>query len=193
MPYIFWRDALAKNKAKPETHSGNPDYPNNAQTSHFKFKITSQTKETTITEKRTGDTTPQISTDKPPGPQNGVDDDNQPRQQDTDTTVEQDLYWPRSEEKVGKLVIHNDLTLDQYYYESLPDTNGRDCDQALGRLFEDEQTSSANKGHRSSQPERREAAKDKRNPQILTVNQLWLWILDDGMSYLSFYPADIIS
>lgn len=140
----------------------------------------------------TGNTALEASTDQPQGPQNGVNHDRMPNQKDLDKTVQLDPYWPQSEESIGKRVIHKDLTLDQYYYESLQDTNTRDCSQVLGRLFDRESPKTDNKGDRAGQSGQSGDTKDKLKAQILTVNQLWLWILDDGMPYISYLLANFL-
>ncbi|KAJ6016323.1 ankyrin [Penicillium herquei] len=59
---------------------------------------------------------------------------------------------------------HGSLTLDQYYYVSLQDTNGRDRDQVLGRFV--------TKERKALQRD------DEASTKILIVQQLWLWVLD---------------
>ena len=56
------------------------------------------------------------------------------------------------------------MTLDQFYHVSLNDTMDRDKDQVLSRYY----------GNPNPYP--------ISNPtNILIVDQLWLWILDDSM------------
>ena len=55
------------------------------------------------------------------------------------------------------------MTLDQYYYVSLTDTNIRDSDQVLHRYLD-----------------RYHEKKEKRMQMILVVGDLWLWIVDDS-------------
>ncbi|KAJ5987989.1 hypothetical protein N7481_003199 [Penicillium waksmanii] len=149
VPYIFWRDAPARNEVKPSIRKGNPDYPGNGPSSKFKF--TSQSPDSKNTEKRTGNMTLETATNQPQGPRNSANHDRKHNQEDLDKTVQLDPYWPQSEESIGKRVIHKDLTLDQYYYESLQDTNSRDCSQVLGRLFDHESTKTDNKGNPAGQ------------------------------------------
>ena len=59
---------------------------------------------------------------------------------------------------------HESMTLDQFYHVSLSDTMERDTDQVLSRCY----------GNPNPYP--------INNPtNILIVDQLWLWILDDSM------------
>lgn len=69
-----------------------------------------------------------------------------------------------SSERASKLPIHETMTLDQYYYVSLTDTNTRDNDQVLHRYL--------NRYHEK---------KVQRIRMILVVGDLWLWIVDDSM------------
>jgi hypothetical protein len=58
-------------------------------------------------------------------------------------------------------IVHGSRTLDQYYYSSLEDTNARDKDQVITRYFE---------------------RKNNTKPQMLRVDQLWLWVIDESMA-----------
>ncbi|KAJ9487796.1 hypothetical protein VN97_g5510 [Penicillium thymicola] len=58
---------------------------------------------------------------------------------------------------IGK-TPHESMTLDQFYHVSLSNTTRKDSDQVLGRYYGDSNTNPTN---------------------ILIVDQLWLWILDD--------------
>ncbi|KAJ5108029.1 hypothetical protein N7456_004704 [Penicillium angulare] len=101
----------------------------------------------------------------------------------------------------AKNFIHKPLTLDQYYYASLRDTLARDQDQVLGRYFrmlgadtgktnpQDEGQQELNYGKAPNLPlENKQQLEDSSDKnlkaapaQILMVNQLWLWILHDGV------------
>lgn len=61
-----------------------------------------------------------------------------------------------------EIPLHFRRTLDQYYYYTLPTTESRDTDQVVSRYFE------------KSWPEANENL-------VLMVDQLWLWILDNGL------------
>lgn len=56
------------------------------------------------------------------------------------------------------------MTLDQYYYATLDDTQERDDSQVVSRYLDWEREKNAPK-----------------EPQILMVDQLWLWIIDESM------------
>ncbi|PYI32207.1 hypothetical protein BP00DRAFT_473520 [Aspergillus indologenus CBS 114.80] len=64
--------------------------------------------------------------------------------------------WPKSEPDM-RVIVHEALTLDQYYYDSIEDTITRDRDQALCRLFKTYKEKEAGKdtnpldAHRPSQ------------------------------------------
>lgn len=58
--------------------------------------------------------------------------------------------------------LHFRRTLDQYYYYTLPTTEARDTDQVISRYFE------------KTWPEDENL--------VLMVDQLWLWILDEGIN-----------
>ncbi|KAJ5726789.1 hypothetical protein N7493_005816 [Penicillium malachiteum] len=82
-----------------------------------------------------------------------------------------------------KRPIHTSLTLDQYYYTSLSDTMQRDRSQVVGRYFErlrkDLAESSKCAGHDGRAINK--VANSVAEPQILMVNQLWLWTLHDDL------------
>ena len=70
--------------------------------------------------------------------------------------------------------LHESRTLDQFYYHSLKDTEGRDRDQVVTRYIDHMDKS------------------DWKNPldrnkqwDILRVDQLWLWIIDES----TYMPA----
>lgn len=97
---------------------------------------------------------------------------------------QQDSVWPSSKQDTP-LIVHEALTLDQYYYKSIKDTYTRDRDQALWRLFDDYQYEKTPKSTRftggANMPQDHKSPENKtQDYKILKVNQLWLWILDDG-------------
>lgn len=70
-----------------------------------------------------------------------------------------------------EIPLHFRRTLDQYYYYNLLTTEARDLDQVVSRYFE------------KTWPE----ADDN---LVLMVDQLWLWILDDGLYFTpTLFPA----
>jgi hypothetical protein len=72
------------------------------------------------------------------------------------------------------------MTLDQYYYASLDDTTERDMDQVMARYIQRQEARRATEG---MVPFDEVAIRPRGEilSQILVVDQLWLWILGDGM------------
>jgi len=64
--------------------------------------------------------------------------------------------------------LHIRRTLDQFYYYMLEDTTIRDNDQVVDRWARQKL--------------------GKNNPRILMVDQLWLWIINDGKIYALGFP-----
>ncbi|KAI0595650.1 hypothetical protein F4775DRAFT_568507 [Biscogniauxia sp. FL1348] len=73
--------------------------------------------------------------------------------------LEESIYSRNS-----RKIKHSPITLDQYYYASIADTNGRDNDQVVSKYLikKDEQQT-----------------KDE-HKTILMVNQVWIWIIDEN-------------
>jgi hypothetical protein len=65
--------------------------------------------------------------------------------------------------------IHESRTLDQFYYQSA-DVTDRNADQVVTKALLD-----------------KEAIKSAESLPILTVDQLWLWVIDEGGSSLAFF------
>ncbi|KAJ5618722.1 hypothetical protein N7528_006833 [Penicillium herquei] len=93
-----------------------------------------------------------------------------------------------------KRPIHTSLTLDQYYYTSLSDTMQRDRSQVVGRYFERLRKDLVESSKRASHDGRAidKVVNSVAEPQILMVNQLWLWTLHDDLIITSTteQPAD---
>lgn len=66
----------------------------------------------------------------------------------------------------GKMV-HGTRSLDQFYYHSLPDMKDRNKNQVVTRSFLGGKHGNGVKGDAECWP-------------ILTVDQLWLWVIDEG-------------
>ncbi|KAG2421548.1 hypothetical protein HFD88_005523 [Aspergillus terreus] len=94
-------------------------------------------------------------------------------------------------------IQHEPLTLDQYYYVSLDDTQERDNSQVLGRYIkrEEERTGTTKSStpaerhlrplqHDRGSPKNTQSKQDlgrgqiKKATPILSISQLWLWILN---------------
>jgi hypothetical protein len=102
-------------------------------------------------------------------------------------------------------IVHESMTLDQYYYVSLEDTSVRDKDQVLWRSTDpelkqrgsgkkDEGRRSISHTRASREPIRAGAPQysvkgpalpDTEARKILIVNQLWLWTLDESITHIS--------
>jgi hypothetical protein len=76
----------------------------------------------------------------------------------------------------SKYISHSPLTLDQYYYPGISDTSYRDDNQVLSKYLEKHQEKPVIAASRTHP---RSGAGKK---QILMVDQLWIWIIDDRMS-----------
>ncbi|KAL5364589.1 hypothetical protein BJX96DRAFT_187974 [Aspergillus floccosus] len=72
----------------------------------------------------------------------------------------------------SKHIAHVPLTLDQYYYPGISDTSYRDDNQVFSKYLEKYQkvVSSTSRTHPHARPKKK---------QILMVDQLWIWIVDD--------------
>jgi hypothetical protein len=67
----------------------------------------------------------------------------------------------------SRLVAHVPLTLDQYYYPGISDTSYRDKTQVFSKYLEEHHEKPLSSTSRS------------KKKQILMVDQLWIWIIDD--------------
>lgn len=70
---------------------------------------------------------------------------------------------PTGERRQQRLMnqLHIRRSLDQYHYHALPDTDWRDKDQLVNRMF-----------NRPNPPPGKEV--------VMVVDQLWLWVLQDS-------------
>ncbi|KAK4103317.1 hypothetical protein N658DRAFT_308880 [Parathielavia hyrcaniae] len=77
---------------------------------------------------------------------------------------------------IHPVTLHQRRTLDQFYYSGLQDTRTRDAGQTVSKW--------TGKSHIGKN------GRTKAEPTslVVMVDQLWLWILDDG-SLLSFFPS----
>lgn len=112
-----------------------------------------------------------------------------------DYVVQLDGSPPADQKKQS--IIHGPMTLDQYYYVSLQDTRERDRDQVLWRATDPtcgkapraqmERLQPPTSKPNTSPEKNRSGVTKQENPpigpeerKILTVNQLWLWKLDQS-------------
>jgi hypothetical protein len=80
--------------------------------------------------------------------------------------------------------LHQSQSLDQFYYHSLPDTTSRDHDQVVTRYIENiEGTLTENdiKTRGKRMYHQRKKHQWGHYLTILRVDQLWMWVVDEGM------------
>lgn len=105
--------------------------------------------------------------------------------------TEQDSKGPRGfEESIQsrtlRKITHKPMTLDQYYYPILTDTDVRDNDQVLSKFLDKkrEQASQARVENQNGSTDTTEsnlsAGGQKLQKQILMVDQLWMWVVDES-------------
>lgn len=69
----------------------------------------------------------------------------------------------------SRRLVHNRMTLDQYYYSAITNTGDRDKDQILSKFLE------LKYGSKMFST----AKTDKDKVRILVVDQLWIWVFDE--------------
>ncbi|KAJ3529040.1 hypothetical protein NM208_g9933 [Fusarium decemcellulare] len=97
--------------------------------------------------------------------------------------------WAQHDEPVishrSRPTTQQPITLDQYYYPTLIDTDSRDKDQVLSKYLE---WKAGEVGHRNHQEQRStggtstsptDQAVGKHPTSILIVDQIWMWIIDE--------------
>lgn len=79
------------------------------------------------------------------------------------------------------------MTLDQYYYPTLINTDSRDKDQVLSKYlaWKAEETKPKHREGQSSATGMTSSLRDRvkkgDSESVLTVNQIWIWIIDESM------------
>jgi len=101
--------------------------------------------------------------------------------------------------------LHVRRTLDQFYYLGMDSTKGRDKDQVVAKppLFErlklklDNSQKSRDWGTKAGKNSRKIRGNNNlhdnggsSDPYIIMVDQLWLWIIDDGIFFTTNYLYD---
>ena len=80
---------------------------------------------------------------------------------------------------------HEPLTLDQYYYPTLIDTDWRDKDQVLSKYLAWKSNELHDKlskeQSRSTTTEPANQTVEQNRTRILIVDQTWMWIIDESM------------
>ncbi|KAJ6004574.1 hypothetical protein N7540_012943 [Penicillium herquei] len=89
-------------------------------------------------------------------------------------------------------IIHHPMTLDQYYYPTLSNTDKRDDDQVLSKYIEEQQKNYL-KERQSTVDKTQTEAERTGKKRILTVDQLWIWIIDEKTIITSTNEASDIS
>lgn len=76
-------------------------------------------------------------------------------------------------------IPHGRMTLDQYYYTTLPDSTYRDQDQVLSRYLEWQESKYFKHNQMLSSGD---LGQSGQSIKIFSIDQLWLWIIDEGRS-----------
>lgn len=128
----------------------------------------------------------------------------QPQGEVADNTPMHDQLLEYYLNPVNSKGLHASRTLDQYYYAALEDTSRRDLDQVVRRFQQKKmmaakpmntsiinRMSPRDRFHIMRKEQEAEESKEDDNGweddadlQIIMVDQLWLWIIDDGKHYL---------
>lgn len=108
------------------------------------------------------------------------------RGSDIDTDASKEHTNPNISQRL-RPITHRPLTLDQYYYPTLIDTDSRDKDQVLSRYL-DAKAMEAHREHDSegtltaSTTTSQSGIEAKHSANILIVDQIWMWIVDESKS-----------
>ena len=93
------------------------------------------------------------------------------------TVVSRTMQPNGTDEKDPSKALHERMTLDQYYYTTLTDSTSRDYDQVLSRYLAWQEFEHF-RDRKKLSPEK--AEQTEHLIKIFAVDQLWLWIIDDG-------------
>jgi hypothetical protein len=76
-----------------------------------------------------------------------------------------------------KRIRHETMTLDQYYYATVSDSTARDHDQVLTKYL------AWRESKFEGPPDGLIMERDRENRalKVFSVDQLWMWAIDDGM------------
>jgi hypothetical protein len=95
---------------------------------------------------------------------------------------------------LGQGPLHIRRTLDQFYYLGMASTKERDGDQVVAKrpLTEllAEELDKSTKSKKPAPADSRQETKPASNQKIIMVDQLWLWIVDQGIN--SFLSGSIL-
>ncbi|KAM0248964.1 hypothetical protein ACHAP5_003173 [Fusarium lateritium] len=79
----------------------------------------------------------------------------------------------------SRSTAHTPMTLDQYYYPTLTDTDSRDKDQVLSKYLELKALKADRPPTTSTIPSSTDQTVKVRPISILKVDQIWMWIVDE--------------
>ncbi|KAM0282095.1 hypothetical protein ACHAO9_010416 [Fusarium lateritium] len=79
----------------------------------------------------------------------------------------------------SRSTAHTPMTLDQYYYPTLTDTDSRDKDQVLSKYLELKALQADRPPTTSTVPNSTDRTVKDRPISILKVDQIWMWIVDE--------------
>jgi hypothetical protein len=86
----------------------------------------------------------------------------------------------------SRRVTHVPMTLDQYYYPVLEDTSVRDGDQVLSKFLQNNSDHGKDQLAITNAKTRSKAgSSNSGEKQILMVDQLWMWIVDEGATTIA--------
>ncbi|KAB8236677.1 uncharacterized protein BDW43DRAFT_308355 [Aspergillus alliaceus] len=105
-----------------------------------------------------------------------ADTGSQGSQDQRQTVVSRTVQSHNSDETDPAIITHETMTLDQYYYSTIPDSTERDHDQVLSRYLAWQET----KDQKDAQAHSRDRTQGEEVVKILSVDQLWLWIIDSA-------------
>lgn len=108
---------------------------------------------------------------------------------------------PRLEESIdsrnSRKVLHKPMTLDQFYYPTIADTDERDNDQVVSRYLQQRYDEREKKrlqqetGQGKKKPSLPQAS--NREKKILMVNNLWIWIVGQSKAIPMYRSSNTFS
>lgn len=99
------------------------------------------------------------------------------------TVVPRTMQPQGADEKDPSKTLHERMTLDQYYYTTLPDSTYRDYDQVLSRYLAWQES----ERFRGKENISEKVGQNGLPIKVFSVDQLWLWIIDES----KFLPGGV--
>ncbi|RJE22654.1 CorA-like Mg2+ transporter protein [Aspergillus sclerotialis] len=93
-----------------------------------------------------------------------------------------------TDEKDPWKTLHERMTLDQYYYTTVPDSTSRDYDQVLSRYLAWQESEHLHDRLKPSSEKDRES--ELLPIKVFAVDQLWMWIIDDAATIVTASTSD---